>query len=107
MEGNDASHDYAHIERVYNIAMNIARQEKLGEEDLQIVALAALLHDIADWKYSGSETAGVEAAEAYLGKIPSLSKETIDRICWIIQRVSFHDEIGRPNLQKCAHYNNA
>ena len=68
LEGNDASHDYAHIERVYNIAMNIARQEKLGEEDLQIVALAALLHDIADWKYSGSETAGVEAAEAYLGK---------------------------------------
>eukprot|EP00944_MAST-04C_sp_MAST-4C-sp1_P013263 g13263.t1 len=95
LEGNDASHDYAHIERVYNIAMNIAQQEKVGEEDLQIVALAALLHDIADWKYSGSETAGVEAAEAYLGKIPSLSKETIDRICWIIQRVSFHDEIGR------------
>ena len=68
LEGNDASHDYAHIERVYNIAMNIAQQEKVGEEDLQIVALAALLHDIADWKYSGSETAGVEAAEAYLGK---------------------------------------
>ena len=49
-----------HIERVYNIAMNIAQQEKVGEEDLQIVALAALLHDIADWKYSGSETAGVK-----------------------------------------------
>ena len=27
LEGNDASHDYAHIERVYNIAMNIAARE--------------------------------------------------------------------------------
>ena len=58
--------DYAHIERVYNVAMNIASVRKLTKEEYEIIALSALLHDIADWKYSGSETAGVEAAKNYL-----------------------------------------
>ena len=95
LEGNDASHDYAHIERVYNVAMNIARQENVTKEEYEIIALSALLHDIADWKYSGSETAGVEAAKNYLSNIPDFAQEKISKICWIIQRVSFHDEIGR------------
>ena len=30
----------------------------LLRQDLEIVELASLLHDIQDWKYSGSETAG-------------------------------------------------
>jgi uncharacterized protein len=34
----------------------------------EVVELAALLHDVADWKYSGSETAGVEMARAFLSK---------------------------------------
>ena len=75
LEGNDASHDYAHIERVYNVAMNIARQENVTKEEYEIIALSALLHDIADWKYSGSETAGVEAAKNYLSNIPDFAQE--------------------------------
>eukprot|EP00943_MAST-04B_sp_MAST-4B-sp1_P009291 g9291.t1 len=95
LEGNDASHDYAHIERVYKLATNIAKQEQVTEEEYEIVALSALLHDIADWKYSGSETAGVEAAKKYLEGISGFAPEKVAKICWIIQRVSFHDEIGR------------
>jgi len=33
------------------LALTIAREE--GVEDVELVQLAALLHDIADWKYSG------------------------------------------------------
>ena len=94
LKGNDASHDFAHIQRVHSLAENIARQEDCTVDELEIVSLAALLHDIADWKYSGSETAGVDAARSFLQSL-HYSKEHTDKICWIIQRVSFHDEIGR------------
>lgn len=94
LAGNDASHDYAHIQRVHALAENIAKQENCSPDEVELVSLAALLHDIADWKYSGSETAGVEAARAFLKSL-SYPNDRIERVCWIIQRVSFHDEIGR------------
>ena len=94
LAGNDASHDFAHIQRVHAIAQTIAKQEHCPPEDMELVSLAALLHDIADWKYSGSETAGVEAADSFLTTL-NYPSDRIERICWIIQRVSFHDEIGR------------
>lgn len=94
LAGNDASHDFAHIQRVHSLAENIAKQENCSIEEQEIISLSALLHDIADWKYSGSETAGVEAARRFLESLdyPSIK---IEKICWVIQRVSFHDEIGR------------
>ena len=94
LNGNDASHDFAHIQRVYALARNIAKEENCSARDLELVSLAALLHDISDWKYSGSETSGVKAARSFL-KYMEYPEERIERVCWIIQRVSFHDEIGR------------
>ena len=37
------SHDWSHIERVYNLAMEIGRKEKA---DLEILKLSAIFHDI-------------------------------------------------------------
>ena len=62
-----------HIDRVRKLARTLAAREQLQlvdsaaqPPDMEIVELAALLHDIADWKYSGSETAGVERAREWL-----------------------------------------
>ena len=41
-----------------SVATSVAREENCTADELEIVQLAALLHDICDWKYSGSETAG-------------------------------------------------
>ncbi|KAI4373144.1 hypothetical protein MLD38_011303 [Melastoma candidum] len=53
MSGNDASHDAWHVLRVRDLALSIAREEGLsGDLDsMEIVELAALLHDIGDYKY--------------------------------------------------------
>jgi uncharacterized protein len=49
---NDASHDWAHVERVVRNASSIARIEGVHDpEELLIIELGALLHDIADYKY--------------------------------------------------------
>lgn len=53
LQGNDASHDWNHIERVWNLTKTIAAAEGLNSENLEVVQVAALLHDINDWKYSG------------------------------------------------------
>eukprot|EP00947_MAST-08B_sp_MAST-8B-sp1_P003083 g3083.t1 len=101
LAGNDASHDWSHIARVWALARRLAADEGLGADDLELVELAALLHDIDDWKYSGSETAGVEAARAFLEK-EGVAAGKIDRVCFVIQRVSFHDEIGRSDEERQA-----
>ncbi|KAL2329147.1 hypothetical protein Fmac_022574 [Flemingia macrophylla] len=53
MKGNDASHDAAHVWRVRDLALSLAQEEGLSSNphSMQIVELAALLHDIADYKY--------------------------------------------------------
>ncbi|TKY67749.1 YpgQ protein [Spatholobus suberectus] len=53
MKGNDASHDAAHVWRVRDLALSLAKEEGLSSHprSMQIVELAALLHDIADYKY--------------------------------------------------------
>ena len=49
-----------HIERVWRLTRTLAAREVdrvgPGQLDVEVAELAALLHDIADWKYSGSET---------------------------------------------------
>lgn len=50
MRGNDASHDSAHVFRVRNIALSLAVEEGLSSSpySMEIVELAALLHDIGN-----------------------------------------------------------
>lgn len=54
LKSNDASHDWLHIERVVKNAKEIAKREALTHAslDLCLVEMAALLHDIGDYKYS-------------------------------------------------------
>ncbi|KAF6160841.1 hypothetical protein GIB67_036042 [Kingdonia uniflora] len=53
MKGNDASHDASHVFRVRDLALSLAHEEGLSSspEAMEIVELAALLHDIGDYKY--------------------------------------------------------
>lgn len=86
MSQDSSGHDWWHIDRVRNTAVQIARQEGA---DPVIVELAALLHDIADWKFhGGDETAGPRAARDWLSQFP-LPDQSLDHICDIIATLSF------------------
>ncbi|GEM_PF-125899 len=85
-EHDRTGHDWNHIFRVWQMARRIA----LGEHaDMETVELAALLHDIADWKeHKGDFSAGPREARAWL-QSQSADARLMDRVCEIIPRVSF------------------
>lgn len=86
----ESGHDWFHIERVYNNALLIAKEEKV---DLFVVKLGALLHDIADAKFhEGNETLGPKKARAFLEK--ELVDETIIRhVENIINHISYKNSL--------------
>ncbi|MGE0760595.1 MAG: HD domain-containing protein [Pirellulaceae bacterium] len=84
---HDASgHDWWHVHRVWQMARQLASGEPV---DMLVVELAALLHDIADWKFhGGDETAGPRAARLWLAS-QSADEPIIDHVCTIIADLSF------------------
>ncbi|MFQ5443480.1 MAG: HD domain-containing protein, partial [Nitrospinales bacterium] len=84
--GDGSGHDWWHIYRVWTVAKKLAEAEGA---DLTIVELAALLHDIADWKfYDGDETQGIRVAREWLKKI-GVDSSTIMEVCTIISEISY------------------
>lgn len=86
LENAESGHNWFHMERVYNNALLIAKEETC---DLEVVQLAALLHDIADSKFhDGDETVGPKVARAFLSS-ENVSVETINHVVLIIENISF------------------
>jgi uncharacterized protein len=84
--GEASGHDWWHTYRVWHNARFIGEKEGAN---LFIVELAALLHDIADWKfYGGDTTVGPAKARAFL-EAEGVEKDDIDHVCAIIYNMSF------------------
>lgn len=84
--GENSGHDWWHIYRVWQNAKNIAQNEKA---DMFIVEMAALLHDIADYKFNkGDDKIGGQVAKKYLEK-QRIPKDDIAAIIHIIDNISF------------------
>jgi uncharacterized protein len=82
----EGSHDWFHIERVYNLAIYL--QEKEGG-DRTIIELAALLHDISDHKYNGGNwQAGATVAIELMLDV-GVSHEMAEKVAQVISQVSF------------------
>jgi len=91
LQGAEAGHDWFHIERVYKTALTINEQEQANS---LIVALAALLHDIADSKFNnGDEEIGPRIAGEFLESI-HVDQETIQEIQLIIKNLSYKASLG-------------
>lgn len=86
LQDAEGGHDWFHIERVYKNALLIAENEDVNS---YIVALGALLHDIADSKFhDGDETVGPKKARDFLAG-EGISRDAIDHVVKIVENVSF------------------
>lgn len=79
----DASHDFAHIERVLQNAKTILASEPQANK--QLVEYAILLHDVSDAKYSDSKE-----AENRLIAMLNLTADDEAQVRYIIEAISFN-----------------
>ncbi|WP_413513084.1 HD domain-containing protein [Myroides odoratus] len=83
----EGGHDWFHIERVYNTAINILKYET--EADAEVVQLIALLHDIADSKFhNGDEAVGPLKAKEWLEYL-AYEPEVVEHVVKGIENISF------------------
>ena len=83
--GDSSGHDYYHTVRVYKLAVEIAKQENV---DVNIVQLAALLHDVDDSKLS-PETHDTKKNAVDFMAANKVDVEVMEAVCKIIEEVSF------------------
>ena len=88
----EGGHDWFHTLRVFNNSLLIAREEKV---DLLVVALGALLHDIADSKFhNGDDTIAPKMAREFLFK-KDVDSIIIEHVIKIINNISFNKSLEK------------
>lgn len=84
--GDATGHDWWHTDRVRRLAL------RLGGEtgaDPVVVELAALLHDVADWKFhDGDDAIGPRLAADWLRGL-DVAEETVAHVAGIVRDLSF------------------
>jgi uncharacterized protein len=86
LSSDGTGHDWWHVYRVWKMAQRIGRAEGA---DLLVAELAALLHDIADWKlHDGDSTLGPRIAREWLDSL-GLDSGISEHVCQIIANISF------------------
>ncbi len=87
LEGESSGHDWWHVYRVWKMAKYIGKKEKNVE--MFVIEIAALLHDIADWKlHGGDEEIGPKTARTWLETL-DVEEKYIEHVYQIIKTVSF------------------
>lgn len=84
--GEGTGHDWAHIQRVHDMACYIAKREG---GDLCITSMGALLHDIADHKFFGGDLSEGPRQSRELVLRLGGSRQLADRLAQLVSEVSF------------------
>ncbi len=83
--GESTGHDWWHACRVCKLAIYIGKKEKA---DLFIIELAALLHDLGDWKFNKCTNKDKNPERKWLEGL-QVDEKTINHVCQIIEDTSF------------------
>lgn len=90
LKNAEGGHDWFHTLRVFNNAHTIAKNERVN---IEVVALAALLHDIADSKFhDGDDTIGPRIAREFMFQ-QNVDSEVIEHVVNIIENMSFNKSL--------------
>lgn len=92
----DGSHDFHHIQRVRAMALKIAQIEQ--GVDLEIVQLAALLHDIDDWKYRKEGAKSQFKVREWLTS-QNYDHVKLEKVFEIVEGIGFKSEIGTDSVK--------
>jgi uncharacterized protein len=93
----DSSHHYWHVARVRALALQLAQAHVPAvstPDDLRIIELCALLHDLADWKYAGCDKAGPEAVQAFLEQHRAPS-DVVETVLFAVRHIGFKDSLAQ------------
>lgn len=83
---DSSGHDWWHLWRVWQTARRLAQAE---QADLEVVDLAALLHDVADWKFhGGDDSVGPRLAREWLENMGA-SPDVVNHVAQIVAGVSY------------------
>ncbi|KAG0225796.1 hypothetical protein BGW41_004549 [Actinomortierella wolfii] len=96
MAAYDPSHDWFHVDRVRRQALKIARDEKARgiDVDLEVVEIAALFHDIGDFKYQKEgDPSGRDIILGFLEK-HHFDPRKAELVAKIVENVSFRKELA-------------
>lgn len=103
MDNYDESHNFSHALRVKNLATKIAISEKLNDNEIFEVMLAALVHDICDHKYSNGECQE-DKLRSFFENIVDIY--TTNKVVYLACNISLSKEIEMKNKNtKCIDYN--
>jgi len=91
----DVGHDWLHVDRVRKLALKIGKLEKA---DLFVVELAALLHDIGDWKFhKDPNTAGKKFSR--LLNTMKVGSTVVNDAAFIIDNISWKNGTNKVRMR--------
>ena len=86
LNGDKSGHGADHVERVYALAMKLSENENVNKE---VVALAALLHDVDDYKLFGEENAKNLTNAKKIMQQNGVDVQTSAQVCDIISHMGY------------------
>lgn len=86
LNGDKSGHGADHVERVYILAMKLAQNENVNKD---VVALAALLHDVDDYKLFGEENAKNLTNAKKIMHQNKVDEQTSIQVCEIISHMGY------------------
>ena len=93
--GEGSGHDWWHMYRVWQLSKQLAKGEG---GDLYVIELAALLHDIADWKFHDDENAGPKATKQWLENL-GVKEDVISQVTYIVLHISYKGGTNKHKMQ--------
>ena len=108
LSDDDSGHDMSHIDRVYALTDRFSIQEGLSYVDTQIAGLAALLHDVDDYKLVGRDKAlklenvSIIRTMGYSKFLNGIRPDTLPGM--IVSDADMCDAIGSSGIVRCLTY---
>lgn len=84
--GEATGHDWFHIERVYKNALKIQAEEG---GNIEVIAFASLLHDIADHKFVENHEVETESRIREILSKENVAEDVINQVLHIAQNISY------------------